>query len=43
VREGLKATEFHQIVTKPGVNRTKMEQIQKTEIVAILQLAKGFS
>ena len=33
----------HQIVTKPGAKRAKTKQIQKTEIVAILRLAKGFS
>jgi hypothetical protein len=29
------------IVTKTGVKRTKTEQIQKTEIIAIGRLAKG--
>jgi hypothetical protein len=33
----------HQTVTKAGAKRSKTEQIQKTEIVAILQLAKGFT
>lgn len=32
-----------QIVTKSGAKRAKTEQIQKTEIVAILRLAKAFS
>jgi hypothetical protein len=33
----------HQIVTKTSAKRTKIEQIQTIEIVAILRLAKGFS
>jgi hypothetical protein len=33
----------HQIVTKIGAKRAKTEQIQKTEIFVISQLAKGFS
>jgi hypothetical protein len=33
----------HQIVTKGRAKQAKTEQIQKAEIVAILQLAKGFS
>jgi hypothetical protein len=35
--------ECHQIVPKTGAKRAKTEQIQKTEILAILRLAKGFS
>src|SRR5258708_28448436 len=32
-----------QLVTEIGAKRSKMEQIQKTKIVAILRLAKEFS
>jgi len=42
VREA-KSLECHQIVTKDRAKGAKTEQIQKTQIVAILQLAKGFS
>lgn len=31
----------HQIVTKTGAKRTKVEQIKKAETVAILRLAKA--
>jgi hypothetical protein len=43
VREGTKNCDCHQIVAKTGAKRAKAKQIQKTEIVAILRLAKGFS
>jgi hypothetical protein len=33
----------HQIVTKTGAKQAKISKLQKTEIIAILQLAKGFS
>ena len=33
----------HQVVTKNRAKGEKMEQAQKTQIVAILRLAKGFS
>jgi hypothetical protein len=36
-------SECHQIVTNGGAKRAKIEQIQKIENDAILQLAKGFS
>jgi hypothetical protein len=35
--------ECHQVVTISGAKRTKTEQIQKTETLAILRLANGFS
>jgi hypothetical protein len=43
VRDRPTGYDCQQIVTKSGARRTKTEQIQKTQIVAILQLAKGFS
>ncbi len=33
----------HQTVTKTGAKRAKTSKLQKTKIVAILRLAKGFS
>jgi hypothetical protein len=39
----IETIDCHQIVTKSGAKRTKTEQIQKTEILAILRLAKGFT
>jgi hypothetical protein len=33
----------HQIVTKTGAKQAKISKLPKTEIVAILRLAKGFS
>jgi hypothetical protein len=33
----------HQIVTKIGARQEKMEQMQKTEMVAISRLTKGIS
>jgi hypothetical protein len=33
----------NKIVARAGAKRAKTEQIQKTEIIAILRLAKGFN
>jgi hypothetical protein len=43
VRKGPKLRDCHQIVTKVGAKQAKINKLQKTEIIAILQLAKGFS
>jgi len=43
VRKGLKLRDCHQIVTKTGAKQAKTSKLQKTEIVTILPLAKGFS
>src|SRR4029077_12609780 len=39
--QSVETCECHQIVTKTGAKWPKIKQIQETEIVAILQLAKG--
>ncbi len=43
VRDRFNPSAVTKIVTKASAKRTKMRQSQKTEIVAILRLAKGFS
>jgi hypothetical protein len=42
VREGLKRSTVTRLSLEVAQNQQKMEQIQKTEIIAILRLAKGF-
>jgi hypothetical protein len=42
-RGGAKTSDCHQIVTKTDAKQAKIGKLQKTEIVLILRLAKGFS
>ena len=43
MREGLKPSTVTKSVTIGGAKQAKYSKLQKTEIVAILRLAEGFS
>jgi len=43
VREGDEIGTVTKIVTKTGAKQTKINELQNTEIIVILRLAKGFS